>query len=354
MRGGEIELERKLMLPVLSLLTMPMATRIERGRFEQAQLRAAGEVLRIADETRRSFYAAVAARQSVAYLEQVSEAAQAGAELARRMAAAGNWSRLQQAREEAFQGDAAAQLERARRAQTAERERLARLLGLDDAQSAALAQRLLERLPDLPAAPREAADAEEQALANRLDLFAAQRDLSATADALGLFKATRFVNVLNAGYRRNGFNDGSRQSGYEIEFQLPLFDWGSARVARAETVYMRAFNRAAELAVNARSEARDAYAGYRSAYGLAKLYRDEVMPLKKRISDEQLLRHNGMLASVFELLAAARAQVLAVNAAIEAQRDFWMADSALQAALTGAGPARAELARDTNQKETKW
>jgi outer membrane protein TolC len=44
-----------------------------------------------------------------------------------------------------------------------------------------------------------------------------------------------------------------------------------------------------------------------------------------------------MLASVFELLADARDQVGSVNAAIEAQRDFWIAENRLQAAINGAG-----------------
>ena len=70
---------------------------------------------------------------------------------------------------------------------------------------------------------------------------------------------------------------------------------------------------------------------------MAKHYRDEVVPLRKRISDEVLLRYNGMLASVFELLTDARAQVGSVNAAIQAQRDFWIAETNLQAAINGSG-----------------
>lgn len=100
-------------------------------------------------------------------------------------------------------------------------------------------------------------------------------------------------------------------------------------------MYMQAVNRAAELAINARSEVREAYTGYRSAYDIAKHYRDEVVPLQKRISDEQMLRYNGMLIDVFTLLADARAQVLSVNASISALRDYWMAESTLKMAQTG-------------------
>jgi outer membrane protein TolC len=93
-----------------------------------------------------------------------------------------------------------------------------------------------------------------------------------------------------------------------------------------------------ETAVIARSEAREAYFSYRTMYDLARHYRDEVVPLRKFIGEEMVLRYNGMLASTWDLLADSRAQVLAVNSAIEAQRDFWLAETDLQTALTGISP----------------
>jgi outer membrane protein TolC len=327
LRGPDgVDIERTLMLPVVSLLLMPATIKIEQQRYAVAQMRAAGDVLRIADETRRAWYGAVAATQSADYMEQVKEAAEASAELARRMAAAGNWSALQQAREQAFLADAIAQLARARQLRTTEREHLIRLLGLASASEL----QLPERLPDVPDAPREEADAENKALANRLDILMAQKELAGLSASLGLTRSTRFINLLDLGYRRD-----TAGKGYQIELQIPLFDWGSARVARAEATYMQAAQRAAGAAIDARSQVRVAFAGYRSAYDVARHYRDEIVPLKKRISDEQLLRYNGMLISVFDLLADAREQVASVNAAIEAQRDFWLADAALQAAMTG-------------------
>jgi outer membrane protein TolC len=106
---------------------------------------------------------------------------------------------------------------------------------------------------------------------------------------------------------------------------------------------MQSVYRTADIAVRARSEVREAYSAYRTSYDIARHYRDEVVPLRKRISDEVLLRYNGMLASVFELLSDARAQVGSVNAAIEAQRDFWIAETRLQAAINGAGGGAADL-----------
>ena len=116
---------------------------------------------------------------------------------------------------------------------------------------------------------------------------------------------------------------------------MPLFDWGDARVARAEAVYMQSLHRAAETAINARSEVREAYTGYRSAFEIARHHFEEIVPLRQRIAEENLLRYNGMLLGVFELLADARAQIASVNNAIESLRDFWIARSDLDMALIG-------------------
>jgi len=92
--------------------------------------------------------------------------------------------------------------------------------------------------------------------------------------------------------------------------------------------------------VSARSEVREAYSAYHTAYDEAKRYRDEIVPLRKKIAEENMLRYNGMLISVFELLADAREQVGAVIAYIEALRDFWFSESDLKAAFNGPPAAR--------------
>jgi outer membrane protein TolC len=101
---------------------------------------------------------------------------------------------------------------------------------------------------------------------------------------------------------------------------------------------MQAADQLADTAVRARSEVRESYVRYQTAYDLTRHYRDEVVPVRKTISDEMLLRYNGMLASVFELLADAREQVNAVNGYIDALRGFWIAQTDLQMALGGKLP----------------
>ncbi len=80
---------------------------------------------------------------------------------------------------------------------------------------------------------------------------------------------------------------------------------------------------------------REAYRGYRLTHDIARHYRDEIVPLRKRIAEENLLRYNGMLIGVFDLLADTRSQIMSVTGYVEALREFWFAEADLQMAMIG-------------------
>jgi outer membrane protein TolC len=342
-RGDEREIERGLHINLARLLALPLVQRLEARRLQDTQGRLAMSVLSLAADTRKAYFNALAAEETVRYMLQVQQAAQASAELARRMEQVGNFNKLQRAREQQFHANATLRLAQAQQAQRSTRERLTRLLGLWGTQ---VDYALPPRLPELPKATQELTDLEQAALAQRLDVQGARLAVEQTAQNLGLTRTTRFVNVLELGVSRKSSNEGPTERGWEIGFELPLFDWGGARIARAEGIYMQALHRAAETAIHARSEVREAYSAYRSAFDIARYHRDELVPLSQRIAEENLLRYNGMLIGVFELLADARTQIATVHASIEALRDFWIAQADLDMALIGkpnlaaaAGPA---------------
>ena len=331
-QGDEREIERGLHFNLAGLLAMPFVGQMEARRFEQTKGLVAMRVLALAADTRKAYYNAVAAEETVRYMRQVQQAADASAELARRMEQVGNFSKLQRAREQVFLASAAQHLARAEQARLATRERLTRLMGVWGAQTAFT---LPARLPDLPEHVPDQPDIERLAMAQRLDVQGARLAAEQTARSLGLTRRTRWINLLELGLAHNSANDAPTQHGWELSVQLPLFDWGGARVAKAEAVYMQAVHRAAETAINARSEVREAYSAYRFAHDMARHQRDEVVPLHQRIAEENLLRYNGMLIGVFELLADARSQIASVHASIEALRDFWIAQADLDMALIG-------------------
>ena len=341
MRAGDtLEIERLLTFNVVGLLTLPWQARWQGQQHELAKLQAAQDVVKLAVDTRKAWINAVAAQQTAQYMADVKEAAEASGELARRMARVGNWSRLRQAQEQVFLADTTAQLARAQQTAFSEREKLIRLMGLWGAQTNFT---LAERLPDLPKEATAIADIESTAVRERIDVRSAVAESAYVADQLGLTKVLGYVDGLTLAYRHDTQFDNSAltretRRGWELELPLPIFDWGGARNARAQALYLQSAARVRDVAVRARSEAREAYRGYRTAYDLARHYRDEVVPLRKFINDELVLRYSGMLVSVWDLLADTRAQTLSINSAMEAQRDFWLAEADLQTALSGTSP----------------
>jgi len=333
--GDSLELGRLLSFGLLDVITWPQRQALARQREAQVRVQLAATVVEQVSAVRQAWVRAVAAEQTVAYARQVQQAAQASAELARRMQAAGNFSRLQRARQHAFYADATARLAASQHAATATREDLVRRLGLDDTQAQRL--RLPLRLPDLPAQPMEPAQVQGAAREQRLDWQLARLQLEAAGKAQQLDLVTSLIDV-EVGVRRDTHSDGGRRSnprGAELALRLPLFDWGTARRAAMNAQSLAAVHRYEAVTRSASSQLREAYSAYRTTWDLAVHYRDEVVPLRKTVSDENLLRYNGMLIGVFELLADTREQIGSVMAAIDAQQQFWLSESALAATLTG-------------------
>jgi outer membrane protein TolC len=334
--GGQYDIEETLSFNVVALLTMPAAQRAARQRFGAAQRAVSLRVAELATVARIAYYRDVAARQRLGYLSKVNSAADAGALLARRMRAAGNWNLVDEAHEEAFRAQAEREFSRAQRQQSAAREHLLRTLGFTG-ESADRPLQLADDLPDLPTSIGELPDVERAILENRLDLKRMRQALDALARDLRLTRVTRFVNVLDLGATRikQGADAQPYEYGFSVTLEIPLFDSGEARVRRAEALYAQAAERFAQAAIDARSQIRQAYAAYRSAYDIARVQRDEVVPLRQSIATENLLRYNASLISVFELLADSRDQATSVGDYIDCLCDFWIAKSELDAALLG-------------------
>jgi hypothetical protein len=243
------------------------------GLSEANLLQPADATLKVAAEARRAYVNAVAAQEAANYADQVKDSADAGAELASRMRQAGNFSKLDYARQQAFYAESVAQAAKARQQAVSAKEKLTRIMGV---WGAGTRYTLPDHLPGLPKERPELKDLEQFAMRNRLDI-------------------------------------------------------------RAET------------AIDARSEVRESYSHYVTSYDIAKHYRDEVVPLRKTISEEVLLRYNGMLASVFDLLADSREQAAAVNSYIDSLKDYWLAETDLEQALGGQLPQPGAGQRSTNE-----
>ena len=259
------------------------------GSNTPAKRQAKHDITALSAQAFKAWVNAVSAAQSAQTLRDAKATAEATGELARRMTQAGNLSKLGQAQYQDRLSEAALAVAHAEQQAFVAREQLIQVLGLWGAQTRF---DLLDKLPALPDVALDTPDVEARAVQARGDLA------------------------------------------------LATFDWQLKRTppsvprdlwdAMGDDASVRA------LAVKVRSEARIAWFNYRSSYDIARHLQSDVLPLRKFINDELTLRYNGMLTSIFDVLADSQAQTLTINTSILATRDFWLAHADLQVVLAGA------------------
>ena len=127
--GPDLDIGRLLSFGLFDLITLPQRRAVARIESDQARVRMAGAVVGQVSAARQAWVKAVAAREVETYAVQVKDAAEASAELARRLQSVGNFTRLQAARQHLFYADATARLAVARQPTVSTREELVRHLG---------------------------------------------------------------------------------------------------------------------------------------------------------------------------------------------------------------------------------
>ena len=330
---------------LLALMTKKRDIEIADTRFRQAQLNAAVRSLKLAADTRRAWINAVAAWENVGQLQRAQAAADAASELAEKLGETGAMTKGAQAREHVFVAELAGETAKARLAARLTKEELTRLMGLWGSD---VEYQVPNSLPSLPKSVIRRDAIEAEALRNRIDLQVAKLELEATARSYGLTDATRYITdleILTGFESEREVEEGTKKwettAAGELEFAIPIFDTGKARMRKAEVGYMRAANELAEKSVNVRSEARSAYEAYRSNYDIARHYRNSVVPLRTKVEEESLLTYNGMITNTFELLTDTRDKINSILLSVSAKRDFWLAEANLAPAVYGGGSSAA-------------
>lgn len=340
--GSFVEFGFQLVGNLLAFATLPRRTEIAKREFEEARYRAVATTLSLTVDVRRAYVRAIAAQQRLVLLEQARETADASSQMMKQLGETGAANKLDQARVAAFYADLSAQVAQARLLAATSREALNRILGLWGSD---LNYTLPPRLEDLPSSPDTLADVEVEAMKRRVDLIILRYEIVTLAKSVKFVNATRYLSFLELGlgYRNEtettdaGEQTSKNRYGLELGIVIPIFDTGEARVVTAREIYMRAINRLVERSVNARSEARVAYTTYRATYDIARYYQSRIIPLRRQISNEVLLRYNGMLVDVFEVIIEERERIHANIASLDALRDYHLAVADLQAALIVGG-----------------
>lgn len=309
------------------------------GVTERRQRQAA-----LADRVRQlqgAWLQAIAARARLQRATDVLENARTGAELGRRMVVAGNWSPMKHLAELQTETRARQAWLQAQLAERSAMEQLGRLLGL---WQAAQIDTLRQQLPtDLPAAPPAAPVAPAQGVESAvlsahplLDTARAQvaRLQRGGEPAPAWLLARTEANTLAA--------DRAEAAGGPL--QLPELtdarqrnDHRSAHAAEAGAELLR-------QAADRRSQAREAWAALQTHQALARLTQDLDLPQQEALEQAVLQRYNGMFVSTWELLAAARERLAALDRLTDARLAYWQAEADWRALLAGGEYAGAQSA----------
>lgn len=218
-------------------------------------------VLDVAADARKAWFVAVAASLSLKQQRDMQETTAAAAELARRMARVGNWSRMEQAQWEAKLG--------------------------------------------------------------KMKLQTLKAEIEAKQTQAALLKTTKLWGISS----RVGLADAMPE--------MPKQALSSAVLQQGLATIRGALQRS-RVAANAQL----AFDIYGASYQAAQLAKNE-LTLQQFINDEVVLRYNGMLLSVWDLLTQTSELMQAQINSINAQRDFLIAETDLQWVLQGGGESAA-------------
>ena len=319
--GGRPDWDIATAMNFLDVFYVPLRQRVAAARFEETKLSVTGVVLDFSARVRAAFFTHQANEQMLELRKSILQGLVASMELARRLREAENISDLDFARERAVAEAGRLALRSAEVGVRQGREELNTLMGLWGPDTA---WEIDGHLPELPREPEPTDRLEPLALTRSVDLAHARQRILVAGEQLGVNRATALIPELHLGA------NGERSGGYwdvgpVIEFPIPLFDQGQARVARAAAELRRAQQEYYALAVRVRSTARAVRDRLEGARDRALYYRDILLPLHERIVNEAQLHYNAMQLGPVQLLRAREQQIATGVAYVEALRDHWLA-----------------------------
>jgi cobalt-zinc-cadmium efflux system outer membrane protein len=336
---GRPDLELGAAMNFLNIFYIPLRKRVAAARFEEAKTRVTGAVLDFAGRARSAFYTYEADEQMLELRQTVVQALAASFELTRRLHDAGNISDLDFFRERAQLEAGKLALRAAEISTRQSREELNVLMGFWGSQTQ---WRSAGRLADIPEQPLESKDIERLALERSLDLTQSRQRIISMSEELGLTRWTTLLPEFGAGPLGER-NDGDWEVGPKLDFSIPLFDQGQARVGRTAAELRRFQQEYYALGVRIRAQARAVRDRLEGAGDRAKYYRDILLPLHERIVNEAQLQYNAMQLGPLQLLRAREQQIETAVSYIGALRDYWVARADTGQLLSGRLPNAATL-----------
>ncbi len=340
-------------LKVIEILYIPLKKRVAASQLEEVKLRVATQVLGVASETHLAFIDYQSSQQLVALFDDVLSSTRASMAAAKSLREAGNITALEFETQNGELVREKLSLAKSEARSTAAREALNVLMGLTGSQTRWTAA---GRLPAIPSRKVPTHRSERRAIEASLELAASRQRLITLAKSYRLKRAESLVPDLEVGSEWER-DDGEEEAGPIFEIQLPLFDWGRPRKAKAMMELARARDTYTALAVRVRSAARLTKASLLTARKTALFYQKSVLPQSRRLLTETQRQVNAMQESVFQLIQAKQRQIRTSQESVQALADYWRARVRFSVLMRGKLPANqtggaVQMAAASNQADS--
>jgi outer membrane protein, heavy metal efflux system len=315
----------------VQILMIPLKKKIAEERLEAAELRVAAETLRLVAEVKAAYFTyqgdQQGSRDSKSSRKQMRPRSTAQTQFE-----AGNITDFALLQSQSSYSQGRLDLAKAETDLRSQREKLNRLLGLWGTDTDWEIKGDIMPIPDSNFTTKRL---ESLAVAQRLDLRAAHRNLTSIISALGLTKTYRWVPVLNMGFTGERDTDGALNMGPSFSIELPIFNQGQSRIARGEAQLRMAESKLEAMAVDIRSEVRELRDRLLSLADMAKYYHDDLLPTRIRMVNNAILQYNAMQFSPYELFLAKSQELEAERGYFDTLRDYWITRAELESAVGG-------------------
>jgi cobalt-zinc-cadmium efflux system outer membrane protein len=319
----------------LDLVVMPLRKRVAAQAFEATKKSVAQEIFELAVQTKIAYFTLQAREQLLTRLRLIVDLNQTAAELARRQHDAGTLNELGAINQQAIYDQSKADLSQTEAQLAADREHFNRMLGLWGAQTQ---WKIVPQLPPIPPHEIPLEHLESLAIRQRLDLAASRAQVAAFAQMVGIKETYRYFASIDVGVDTEKSPDGQSVTGPTLDLQIPIFDQGQAQVAKVKAQFRQFQRRFEAMAVDARSEVREARDRMVAQRSLAEYYK-VLLPERMKILNLTMQQYNGMLKGPYDLLLAKQTEVATEQSYIDAWRDYWIARTELERAVGGRLPA---------------
>jgi len=329
--GDEVEMEGALLFDLTGMLRTPLGRHAAEADLAAEAASAALSILELAYATRVAFVRYQADRRAREVLETVVEASRASWEAAQILRDAGNISALEVSQEEALYQEARLALTAAELRMLESREALNVWMGRYGEGTE------WEAEPELAAPPAEELSLERleaRAVEASVALAMLRDRMSAAGQQVVLARTASALPSIRAGValRRE---DQEWSAGPALALTLPIFGQGQGALMAQEARFGVLEQEYAARAIRLRALVRRARNRMVIARERERFLRETLLPLRQRVVSETVAQQNAMNASVFQILAARRAELASALDHVEASREYWTARAALDQLLAG-------------------